>query len=177
MKLGIFPWTLLVVRNKKYQFEPVTSLIERNILQRVWTCLQTRRKSYRIRSTLETFRSRNWDLKPAGIFYSVSYLFLLGYRHHWVKPPHVVGDMVASRAAMYCMQCTILLHLRVTNHILEIQDLYVYCGKFPADGTQVSFLTKVTKMIWGRGTFLYLHKGALVGSGDLVFLRSCFSWL
>lgn len=55
--------------------------------------------------------------------------------------------MGVSRAAMYCMQCTILLHLRVTNHILEIKDLYVYYGKFPADGTQVSFLTKVSKMI------------------------------
>ena len=29
--------------------------------------------------------------------------------------------MAVRRAAMYCVQCTIVLHLRVTNHTVEIR--------------------------------------------------------
>ena len=54
--------------------------------------------------------------------------------------------MAVRRAAMYCVQCTIVLHLRVTNHTVEIRFVFYY-GRFPADGSKVSFLKKVMTMI------------------------------
>lgn len=52
---------------------------------------------------------------------------------------------------------------------MVVKDLCVYYGKFPAEGTQVSFLAKISKMIRGKGMFFYLHKGTFVGTVDLAF--------
>lgn len=118
------------------------------------------------RSTWQIFGTA----KPWGLwgFLSPSNIcFFWRCWHHCMKLSQVVGDtVVRARCIMY--HVCILGPWKEHNHTLScIKDLYVHCGKFPADGTQVSFLTK--KLIWGTDTFSILHKIFIRDTGNSVF--------